>query len=134
MRTSGSRLLIACFVLTTRMTLAAEEPTAQIATTWWPDLTNVVTPVAWRDHPHRFNVIYNGTVLAIPHPQQVLRFDWSAERLQIFWEEPAPQVLAAADQEHARRDSDDGWLEPEEFDGSVAARAGWLAGTSGRIG
>jgi hypothetical protein len=93
MRTSGSRLLIACFVLTAGMVRAAEEPTAQIASTWWPDLTNVVTPVAWRDHPHRFNVIYNGTILAIPNPQQVLRFDWSAgkplEGLQLDFETSA---------------------------------------------
>jgi hypothetical protein len=44
------------------------EPNAEIAATWWPPLRNVWTPVGWRSHPFRFCVLYNGTVVANPHP------------------------------------------------------------------
>ncbi len=48
--------------------LGAEEPNAAIAATWWPPLRNVWTPVGWENHPFRFCVLYNGTIVADPHP------------------------------------------------------------------
>lgn len=44
------------------------EPNAAIASTWWPPLRNVWTPVGLKSHPFRFNVLYNGTIVANPHP------------------------------------------------------------------
>lgn len=44
------------------------DPSAATARTWWPALRNVWTPVGVKNHPFRFNVLYNGTVLADPHP------------------------------------------------------------------
>ncbi|MCD4770037.1 MAG: hypothetical protein K8R35_07720, partial [Bacteroidales bacterium] len=42
------------------------EPTANIACNWWGDLTNVWTPIGWKNHLFRFDVLYNGTVIAHP--------------------------------------------------------------------
>jgi len=42
------------------------EPSADLACTWWPDLRDIWTPVGWKDHVFRFNVLFNGTILAQP--------------------------------------------------------------------
>jgi len=42
------------------------EPNAEIACKWWPEFENVWTPIGWKDHFLRFNVLYNGTVVAEP--------------------------------------------------------------------
>jgi len=44
----------------------APEPNFQIASTWWADLWAFWTPVGWKDHLHRFNVLWDGTILAKP--------------------------------------------------------------------
>ena len=46
---------------------AADEPTYAQAKTWWEPMQNVWTPLGWKDHLFRFNVMYNGSVLASPH-------------------------------------------------------------------
>jgi hypothetical protein len=45
---------------------SAREPNYAVASEWWADLWNIWTPVGWKDHLHRFNVLWNGTVLAKP--------------------------------------------------------------------
>ena len=42
------------------------EPNADIACNWWPDITNVWTPLGWPSHLFRFNVVYDGAVIAYP--------------------------------------------------------------------
>ena len=42
------------------------EPNVQIASSWWPEFENVWTPIGWKDHPLRFNVVYDGTLMAAP--------------------------------------------------------------------
>lgn len=42
------------------------EPDIEQALLWWPDQRNVWTPIGWKDHFFRFNVLYNGTVLFEP--------------------------------------------------------------------
>jgi len=42
------------------------EPDFQTACQWWSDLPNIWTPVGWKDHILRFNVLWNGTLLAKP--------------------------------------------------------------------
>ena len=42
------------------------EPNAEIARQWWPEFENVWTPIGWKDHFLRFNVLYNGTIVAEP--------------------------------------------------------------------
>ena len=44
-----------------------QEPNFELASEWWADLWNIWTPVGWKDHLHRFNVLWNGTVLARPN-------------------------------------------------------------------
>lgn len=44
------------------------EPNVEAARLWWPDQRNVWTPLGWKDHYFRFNVVYNGTILAEPCP------------------------------------------------------------------
>ncbi|MDR1121193.1 MAG: hypothetical protein LBM08_09780 [Dysgonamonadaceae bacterium] len=45
-----------------------QEPNVEIAKSWWPDQRNVWTPVGWKDHYFRFNILYNGAILAEPCP------------------------------------------------------------------
>lgn len=44
------------------------EPNAEIAANWWQPHRNVWTPIGWKDHLFRYNVVYNGTIIADPHP------------------------------------------------------------------
>ncbi len=48
---------------------ADPEPTIEQAKAWWPQLTNVYTPVGWKNHLFRFNVFYNGVIMADPAPE-----------------------------------------------------------------
>jgi len=44
----------------------AAEPNLEIACQWWRDLENIWTPIGWKDHAFRFNVLFDGTLLAVP--------------------------------------------------------------------
>jgi hypothetical protein len=44
-----------------------EEPTFEHACAWWPDITDIYTPIGWKDHLFRFNILWNGIVVAQPH-------------------------------------------------------------------
>lgn len=46
----------------------AGEPNVEKAALWFPDQRNIWTPVGWKDHYFRFNIVYNGTILAEPAP------------------------------------------------------------------
>ena len=48
------------------MTSGLVEPTFETACQWWPNTANMVTPLGWKDHLFRFNVLWNGTILADP--------------------------------------------------------------------
>ena len=48
------------------MPASALEPNALQACQGWPDLRNIWTPIGWKDHLFRFNVLFNGTLLAKP--------------------------------------------------------------------
>ena len=72
------RLVRACILITALVGLSCRaapeggeaarlaEPDAALAAGWWPAQRNVWTPVGWKDHLFRFNVLYNGTVIAQP--------------------------------------------------------------------
>src|SRR5678815_1132081 len=60
--------------MTAAASAADREPNVEIAAQWWPELRHVVTPVGWRDHLHRFHVVYDGTLLARP-PRKPTRFE-----------------------------------------------------------
>jgi len=42
------------------------EPTFAKACRWWPDLPYSWTPIGWKDHLFRYNILWNGTILAQP--------------------------------------------------------------------
>lgn len=42
------------------------EPNYTLAGTWWTDLPDIWTPIGWKDHLFRFNVLWNGTICAEP--------------------------------------------------------------------
>ncbi|HPS56229.1 MAG TPA: hypothetical protein PLP05_11590, partial [Sedimentisphaerales bacterium] len=81
-RTSIFSIAIIAFTFTLFFTpnnlTAADEPTFAQAKTWWEPMQNVWTPVGWKDHMFRFNVLYNGSVLASPH-------------VILMWTKPATQ-------------------------------------------
>jgi hypothetical protein len=49
---------------------AAPEPNVDIASGWLHDLDNIWTPVGWPDHPCRFNVLFDGSLLIYSHRHQ----------------------------------------------------------------
>jgi len=49
--------------------LKQTEPNVEIASRWWTDMSNVWTPVGWKNHLFRFNIFNTGIILAEPHPQ-----------------------------------------------------------------
>lgn len=63
----------------------APEPNVATASAWWPDLTNVWTPIGWRDHLFRFNVVYDGTILAMARPENTIEFTapWTFNAAQV---------------------------------------------------
>jgi hypothetical protein len=42
------------------------EPDVKTALGWWPPQQNVWTPIGWKDHLFRFQVVYNGHLLCTP--------------------------------------------------------------------
>ena len=48
---------------------ALPEPNVEIASQWWPQLENVYSPIGWKNHLFRFNVFYNGMIMAKPQPE-----------------------------------------------------------------
>ena len=44
----------------------ANEPNYQTACQWWSDLPNIWTPIGWKNHLFRFNVLWNGVLVAKP--------------------------------------------------------------------
>lgn len=58
------------------------EPDFQTACQWWSDLPNIWTPLGWRDHLCRFNVLWNGSVLAQPSLNRRTAH-WAGQGLQL---------------------------------------------------
>jgi hypothetical protein len=46
--------------------VANQEPDFEAACKWWTDLPNIWTPIGWKNHLFRFNVFWDGTILAQP--------------------------------------------------------------------
>jgi len=43
-----------------------DEPNVKTALMWWTPQQNVWTPIGWKEHLHRFQVVYNGHLLVTP--------------------------------------------------------------------
>ena len=64
--------------------IAVAEPDAATAALWWPPQRNVWTPIGWKDHLFRFNVLYNGTVIAQPDPVgREVTAKWASQGVQL---------------------------------------------------
>ncbi len=59
-----------------------QEPDFQTACSWWEDLPDIWTPLGWRDHMFRFNVLWNGTILADPNRNRRTT-PWEGQGLQL---------------------------------------------------
>ena len=59
-------LIILLLTLLLSRTVSAAEPDIQTALSWWPEPRNVWTPLGWKSHLFRFQVVYNGTLLCTP--------------------------------------------------------------------
>ncbi len=44
-----------------------QEADFETAARWWSDLPSIYTTLSWKDHFFRFNVLWNGTLLALPN-------------------------------------------------------------------
>jgi hypothetical protein len=84
---------------------ASQESDSRIASRWWPQFENVWVPIGWKDHPLRFNVIYNGTVMASP-----VRWPARGQGVQLTFVPSADGVPAqpATTQPHQLRQQDGG--------------------------
>jgi hypothetical protein len=58
------------------------EPDFQTAAGWWSDLPNIYTTLGWKDHLFRFNVLWNGTLLALPSLNRRTEA-WAGQEAQI---------------------------------------------------
>jgi len=61
---------------------STHEVNFQQAATWWPDLPNIWTPVGWKDDVFRFNVFWNGMILAEPAMNRRTQA-WAGQGLQV---------------------------------------------------
>ena len=73
MRTLLALAVLSALLLTGNLGHAAQppggaslEPNYQSASQWWTELTKKWTPVGWRNHLFRYNVLFNGAVVAEP--------------------------------------------------------------------
>jgi hypothetical protein len=57
----------------------------EVSRTWWEPQRNVWTPIGWKDHQFRYNVVYNGTVIVAPQGgyQRDYRNPYSTHTLQL---------------------------------------------------
>lgn len=58
------------------------EPNMETAFTWWSELPAKWTPVGWKDHMFRFNVLYNGMISALPDLNRRTE-EWEGQGLQL---------------------------------------------------
>jgi hypothetical protein len=63
-------------------TQPASEVNFQGASRWWADLPSIWTPVGWKDHVFRFNVLWNGSILAKPDMNRRTQ-PWAGQGLQL---------------------------------------------------
>ncbi len=94
------------------------EANYKTACQWWTEIPNKWTPVGWRDHLHRFNVLWNGHVLAEPAVNRRTA-RWAGKGLQcgIVPSRNGDLPLNACSVDYSCQRTDDGMV-----------RQGWEAG------
>ncbi|MBN1394191.1 MAG: hypothetical protein JW959_04140, partial [Pirellulales bacterium] len=90
---------------------AADEPNYHTAAGWWKELPKKWTPVGWKNHLFRYNVLFNGAIVAKPclsEPSKDLKTDYQGMLMKtanlgmVFW----PSLSNPADDGTVRQ----GWL------------------------
>lgn len=73
---AGIVVAVHCFAMPCDIFAAVDtctnEANFEIAKNWWPPLRNVWTPVGVKNHPFRFTILYNGTIIAETHPLRAM--------------------------------------------------------------
>ena len=91
-----ARARIACLVLLGAMhwcgpsaAQPATEPDYRTAVGWWRELPKKWTPVGWKNHLFRFNVLFNGALVADPHVNRRTKA-WASAGLLLWpsWADP----------------------------------------------
>lgn len=67
------------------------EPSIQTACQWWRDLHDVWTPIGWKNHMFRFNVLWNGTIYARPDLNRRTE-KWKGQGAQIAFAPTASDI------------------------------------------
>ncbi len=62
--------------------IASPEPDFDTASEWWPDLRSIWTPIGWKNHAFRFNVFFNGTIVAQPDRNRRTQ-EWGGQGVQL---------------------------------------------------
>jgi len=75
-------LLFSVTTVSAQVSSSLGEPNVELAKLWWPEQRNVWTPIGWKDHYFKFNVLYNGMLMCEPAPG--LRQDAAPWRGQNF--------------------------------------------------
>jgi len=63
------------------------EPNVEMAKLWWPEQRSVWTPLGWKDHYFKFNVLYNGMLICEPG----MGGEWRPDALT--WRDPRQNFL-----------------------------------------
>ena len=67
-----------------------KEPNIETAFTWWSELPSKWTPVGWKDHLFRFNIPWNGAIVAQPNLNRRTE-QWKGQGVQLLVS-PAPSI------------------------------------------
>jgi len=68
-------------------TQAGVESDHRMATRWWSELRKKWTPIGWKNHLFRYNVLFNGAIVAEPHMNRRTA-RWAGQGV-LLWPSPA---------------------------------------------
>ncbi|HEX6961102.1 MAG TPA: hypothetical protein VF175_04495, partial [Lacipirellula sp.] len=115
-------------------TSAAGEPSFETSKNWFPALRNVWTPVGVKNHPFRFTLLYNGTIIAEPHALRGSQHGAIKEYLNPFVGQGVQLSLSTSmdgaippkiDHPHQLSDNPDGGVGLQGWDEGHAAPVLW---------
>lgn len=62
--------------------MSEREANIRTALSWWSEIPDKWTPVGWKDHMFRFNIEWNGAIIALPNPN-ARTDEWAGLGVQI---------------------------------------------------
>jgi hypothetical protein len=100
---------------------ASEEPNMETAFQWWTELPEKYTPIGWKDHMFRFNVLYDGTLIADPFSNQRTE-QWRGQGLQLS---VAPGLDCQAERSFYKRGDDNAVIQGWESEPTPVLWSEW---------